>query len=221
MLKLPVPLWRLTAVAVVGCTDASSNRVADSGAPYDTGSMGECEPHRTPSTDGCLAIMYDDLRGYGRRPDEHRMLYDAAGLLQSYDFAVLYADEYFVCGYEWTGKEPSHSRNGATVKPSTHTDGNTMPMDMQVPNIMTGASDGEIDRTWLYEVDQDGRITEEALDQDLDGTPDSFIWYQYNDEGLLLSDSWDYHGDQVVDYARDYFYDFHRTSRSRLGRQRC
>ena len=208
MLKLPVPLWRLTAVAVVGCTDASSNRVADSGAPYDTGSMGECEPHRTPSTDGCLAIMYDDLRGYGRRPDEHRMLYDAAGLLQSYDFrSALYADEYFVCGYEWTERAQPLSEwcNGQTIytyRWEYDANGHASA------KYYDGASDGEIDRTWLYEVDQDGRITEEALDQDLDGTPDSFIWYQYNDEGLLLSDSWDYHGDQVVDYARDYFYDF-------------
>ena len=208
MYRTPDSLWFSFTVIFVGCSNAATNPAIDSGSITDTAILGECEPHSTPPTNGCMTLMYDDLRGYGRRPDEHRMLYDGKGLLQSYDFrSALYADEYFICGYEWTDdsqplSEWCSGQTSYTYRWEYDANGYSKA------KYYDGASDGEIDRTWIYLVDDAGRITEEALDQDLDGTPDSFIWYQYNDQGLLLSDSWDYHGDQVVDYARDYFYDF-------------
>ena len=150
--------------------------------------------------------MYDDLKGYGRRPDEHRMLYDGTGLIQSYDFrSAIDAEEYLVCGYEWT--EQNAPLEEWCVGQSVYTyRWDYSPDGHPSSKYYDGGSDGVVDRIWHYEVDSEGRITSESLDQDLDGSIDSQIWYDYNSEGQLIGDRWDYQGDGITDYARSYRY---------------
>jgi hypothetical protein len=198
------PVYILLGVGL-GCT-LEPDSTQESGLDSDTALTEECGLVETPTYPGCLVLMYDDLKGYGRRPDEHRSLYDANGIVQSYDYrSALTADDFLVCGYGWS--EIGNPLEEWCVGQSVYTYG--WDYDAQghpAAKYYDGASDGEIDKTWNYQIDEEGNITEEALDQDMDGAYDSYTWYTYDDSNRLISDSWDYHGDGVPDYSRGYEY---------------
>jgi hypothetical protein len=189
----------------LGCTDQPLPD-EESGTISDTALSEECGLIEAPEFPGCLVLMYDDLIGHGRRPDEHRSLYDSNGLLRGYDYrSAITADDFMVCGYDWsTSGNPLEEwcvgQSVYTYRWDYDAQGNP------TSKYYDGASDGVIDKAWDYIVDENGSVTEEALDQDVDGAYDSYTWYVYDEEGRLVADSWDYQGDGTVDYGRTYTY---------------